>query len=78
VIALFILHAWLRPDGAAFCRSCPHRLSRNRIAGLGHRIGQYLARFANNYVTMYAGLPPSSSRWCFCIFIAAFSSMGGE
>jgi membrane protein len=40
--------------------------------------GQYLTRFASNYVTMYAGLRRSSSRWCFCISSPRSSSMAAN
>jgi len=44
-----------------------------------HRVfGQYLARFANNYVTMYAGLAIGHLAWCFLYFIAAIFVYGGD
>jgi len=40
--------------------------------------GQYLARFANNYVTMYAGLASVIIALVFLYFIAAIFVFGGE
>ena len=40
--------------------------------------GQYLARFANNYVTMYAGLASVIIALVFLYFIAAIFVYGGE
>ena len=58
-VALFVLHAWL-PCGKAgdfWHRSSPGIVF-TMVASLisGIVFGQYLARFASNYVTMYAGL----------------------
>ena len=40
--------------------------------------GQYLARFANNYVTMYAGLASVVIALVFLYFLAAIFVYGGE
>ena len=40
--------------------------------------GQYLARFANRYVTMYAGLASVIIALVFLYFIAAIFVFGGE
>ena len=40
--------------------------------------GQYLTRFANNYVTMYAGLASVIIALVFLYFIAAIFVYGGE
>ena len=40
--------------------------------------GQYLARFASNYVTMYAGLASVIIALVFLYFIAAIFVYGGE
>ena len=44
----------------------------------GMVFGQYLARFANNYVTMYAGLASVIIALVFLYFIAAIFVYGGE
>ena len=46
------------------------------ISGVG--FGLYLARFANNYVTMYAGLASVIIALVFLYFIAAIFVFGGE
>ena len=74
-MALFVLHAWLPCGTGGFPHIIPGIVF-TMVASLisGIVFGQYLARFANNYVTMYAGSPRSSSRWCFCISSPRFSS----
>ncbi|WP_210376107.1 YhjD/YihY/BrkB family envelope integrity protein, partial [Borreliella garinii] len=57
VVALFILHAWLPAGRRGFTQILPgiiFTVVASLISGIG--FGMYLARFANNYVTMYAGL----------------------
>jgi len=44
----------------------------------GTVFGQYLARFANNYVTMYAGLASVIIALVFLYFLAAIFVYGGE
>jgi membrane protein len=55
--ALFILHAWLPAGRRGFLQILPgiiFTMAASLLSGVV--FGQYLARFANNYVTMYAGL----------------------
>ena len=56
VIALFILHAWLPAGRRSFLQILPgiiFTVIGSLVSGIV--FGQYLARFANNYVSMYAG-----------------------
>src|ERR1700759_2014077 len=79
VIALFILHAWLPAGRRSFLQILPGILF--TIVGSlvsGIVFGQYLARFANNYVTMYAGLASVIIALVFLYFIAAIFVFGGE
>ena len=62
-----------------FCKSCPAsslRLVASLLSGIV--FGQYLARFANNYVTMYAGLASVIIALVFLYFLAAIFVFGGE
>jgi membrane protein len=79
VIALFILHAWLPAGRRGFSQILPGIVF-TFIASLvsGIVFGQYLARFANNYVTMYAGLASVIIALVFLYFIAAIFVYGGE
>jgi membrane protein len=57
IIALFVLHAWLPAGRRSFLQILPgivFTMLASLVSGIG--FGMYLARFANNYVTMYAGL----------------------
>src|SRR5690242_13645740 len=57
IVALFILHAWLPAGRRSFLQILPgivFTMAASLVFGVV--FGQYLARFANNYVTMYAGL----------------------
>jgi len=79
VIALFILHAWLPAGRRGFLQILPgiaFTLVASLVSGIG--FGQYLARFANNYVTMYAGLASVIIALVFLYFIAAIFVFGGE
>ena len=79
VIALFICTPGCRRAAAASCRSCPASSSPSLASLLsGIVFGQYLARFANNYVTMYAGLASVIIALVFLYFIAAIFVYGGE
>jgi membrane protein len=71
-VALFILHAWLPAGRRSFLQILPGIIF-TFIASLvsGVVFGQYLARFANNYVTMYAGLASVIIALVFLYFIAA-------
>jgi len=78
-VALFILHAWLPAGRRSFLQILPGIIF-TFIASLvsGVVFGQYLARFANNYVTMYAGLASVIIALVFLYFIAAIFVFGGE
>jgi membrane protein len=78
-IALFILHAWLPCGRRTFLQILPGIIF-TMVASLisGVVFGQYLARFANNYVTMYAGLASVIIALVFLYFIAAIFVYGGE
>ncbi|HXH42675.1 MAG TPA: YihY/virulence factor BrkB family protein [Bradyrhizobium sp.] len=79
VLALFILHAWLPAGRRSFLQIMPGIIF-TVVASLisGVVFGQYLARFANNYVTMYAGLASVIIALVFLYFIAAIFVYGGE
>lgn len=78
VIALFVLHAWL-PAGHRTLRQIMPGIAFTVIASLvsAAAFGQYLARFANNYVTTYAGLASVVIALVFLYFIAAIFIYGG-
>ena len=78
-VALFILHAWLPAGRRGFLQILPGIVF-TFVASLvsGVVFGQYLARFANNYVTMYAGLASVIIALVFLYFIAAIFVFGGE
>ena len=79
VIALFILHAWLPAGRRSFLQILPgivFTVAASLLSGIG--FGMYLARFANNYVTMYAGLASVIIALVFLYFIAAIFVYGGE
>ncbi|MDI4236256.1 YihY/virulence factor BrkB family protein [Bradyrhizobium sp. Arg237L] len=77
--ALLILHAWLPAGRRSFLQILPGIIF-TMVASLisGIVFGQYLARFANNYVTMYAGLASVIIALVFLYFIAAIFVYGGE
>jgi membrane protein len=79
IVALFILHAWLPAGRRSFAQIFPGIIF-TMVASLvsGMVFGQYLARFANNYVTMYAGLASVIIALVFLYFIAAIFVFGGE
>jgi membrane protein len=79
IVALLILHAWL-PAGRRTFRQILPGIIFTFVASLVSSIvfGQYLARFANNYVTMYAGLASVIIALVFLYFIAAIFVYGGE
>jgi membrane protein len=79
VVALIILHAWLPAGRRGFLQILPgivFTIVASLISGIV--FGQYLARFANNYVTMYAGLASVIIALVFLYFIAAIFVYGGE
>jgi membrane protein len=77
--ALFVLHAWLPCGRRGFLQILPGIIF-TMVASLisGVVFGQYLARFASNYVTMYAGLASVIIALVFLYFIAAIFVYGGE
>jgi membrane protein len=77
--ALFILHAWLPAGRRGFLQILPGIVF-TMVASLisGITFGQYLARFADRYVTMYAGLASVVIALVFLYFIAAIFVYGGE
>jgi membrane protein len=79
VVALFVLHAWLPAGRRGFLQILPgiiFTLAASMVSGTV--FGQYLARFANNYVTMYAGLASVIIALVFLYFLAAIFVYGGE
>jgi membrane protein len=79
VVALFVVHAWLPAGRRSFSQILPgivFTLVASMISGTV--FGQYLARFANNYVTMYAGLASVIIALVFLYFLAAIFVYGGE
>ena len=79
VVALLILHTWLPAGRRGFLQILPgiiFTLVASLVSGIV--FGQYLARFANNYVTMYAGLASVIIALVFLYFIAAIFVYGGE
>jgi membrane protein len=79
ITALFILHAWLPAGRRSFLQILPgivFTMLASLVSGIG--FGMYLARFANNYVTMYAGLASVIIALVFLYFIAAIFVFGGE
>ena len=79
VIALFVLHAWLPAGRRSFLQILPGIVF-TVIGSLVSSIvfGEYLARFASNYVSMYAGLASVIIALVFLYFIAAVFVYGGE
>jgi membrane protein len=79
IIALCILHAWLPAGRRSFLQILPgivFTMVASLISGIA--FGQYLARFADRYVTMYAGLASVIIALVFLYFIAAIFVFGGE
>ncbi|MBN8961751.1 MAG: YihY/virulence factor BrkB family protein [Rhizobiales bacterium] len=79
VVALFILHAWLPAGRRSFAQIFPgivFTMAASLVASIG--FGLYLARFASNYVSMYAGLASVIIALVFLYFLAAIFVLGGE
>ncbi|MGO4715807.1 YihY/virulence factor BrkB family protein [Bradyrhizobium sp. 2TAF24] len=79
IVALFILHVWLPAGRRTLAQILPgivFTIAASLISGMV--FGQYLARFANNYVTTYAGLASVVIALVFLYFIAAIFVYGGE
>ena len=77
--ALFILHARLPAGRRTLKQIAPgivFTMAASLVSSVG--FGMYLARFANNYVTMYAGLASAIIALVFLYFIAAIFVFGGE
>jgi len=79
VIALVVAHKWL-PAGNRTFRGIGPGLIVTLVLWLagGILFGRYLAEFANNYVTMYAGLASAMIALVFLYWIAAIFIYGGE
>ncbi|KQW18926.1 ribonuclease BN [Afipia sp. Root123D2] len=78
-IALVVLHTWLPAGRRGFLQILPgivFTLVASLVSGIV--FGQYLARFASNYVTTYAGLASVIIALVFLYFIAAIFVYGGE
>jgi membrane protein len=79
VVALIVLHAWLPAGRRGFLQILPGIVFTIAASIMsGTVFGQYLARFANNYVTMYAGLASVVIALVFLYFLAAIFVYGGE
>jgi membrane protein len=79
IVALFILHAWLPAGRRSFAQILPgivFTMVASLMASIG--FGLYLARFASNYVSMYAGLASVIIALVFLYFLAAIFVLGGE
>lgn len=79
ILALFILHVWLPAGRRTLMQILPgivFTIAASLVSGMV--FGQYLARFANNYVTTYAGLASVVIALVFLYFIAAIFVYGGE
>jgi membrane protein len=79
MVALLVLHAWLPAGRRGFLQILPgivFTLAASMVSGI--LFGRYLASFANNYVTMYAGLASVIIALVFLYFLAAIFVYGGE
>jgi membrane protein len=79
IVALFIMHAWLPAGRRSFAQIQPGNVF-TMVASLmaSNGFGIYLARFASNYVSMYAGLASVIIALVFLYFLAAIFVYGGE
>jgi membrane protein len=79
VIALVVAHKWLPGGKRRFSEIAPGIIVTLVLwlAG-GILFGRYLAEFANNYVTMYAGLASAMIALVFLYWIATIFVYGGE
>jgi membrane protein len=79
VIALVVAHKWL-PGGRRSFRDIAPGIIVTLILWLagGILFGRYLAEFANNYVTTYAGLASATIALVFLYWIATIFVYGGE
>jgi len=79
IVALFILHLWLPAGRRSLLQILPgiaFTIAASMVSGIV--FGQYLGRFANNYVTTYAGLASVVIALVFLYFTAAIFIFGGE
>jgi membrane protein len=79
VVALIVAHKWLPGGRRRFVEIWPGIVVTLILwlAG-GFGFGRYLAEFANNYVTMYAGLASAMIALVFLYWIATIFVYGGE
>ena len=79
VITLVVAHKWLPAGKRTFADIAPGLIVTLVLwlAG-GILFGRYLAEFANNYVTMYAGLASAMIALVFLYWIATIFVYGGE
>ncbi len=79
VIALVVAHKWLPAGKRSFADIAPGVIVTLVLwlAG-GILFGRYLAEFATNYVTMYAGLASAMIALVFLYWIATIFVYGGE
>jgi len=79
VIALVVAHKWLPAGKRSFSDIAPGVIVTLVLwlaAGIG--FGRYLAEFANNYVTMYAGLASAMIALVFLYWTSTIFFYGGE
>jgi membrane protein len=79
VIALMVAHKWLPGGKRRFSEIAPGIIVTLALwLASGILFGRYLAEFANNYVTMYAGLASAMIALVFLYWIATIFVYGGE
>jgi membrane protein len=79
VVTLIVVHLWL-PGGRRTLRDVWPGIVVTLLLwlGAGAAFGRYLAEFASNYVTTYAGLASVMIALAFLYFAAAIFVYGGE
>jgi membrane protein len=79
VIALIVAHKWLPAGQRTFADIAPGLIVTLVLwLAAGILFGRYLAEFANNYVTMYAGLASAMIALVFLYWTATIFVYGGE
>src|SRR4051812_12143622 len=79
VISLLVAHKWLPGGRRRFVEIAPGVIVTLILwLASGILFGRYLAEFANNYVTMYAGLASAMIALVFLYWIATIFVYGGE
>ncbi len=79
VIALVVAHKWLPGGKRRFSEIAPGIIVTLVLwLASGILFGRYLAEFANNYVTMYAGLASAMIALVFLYWVATIFVYGGE